>query len=93
MQDKANAVADRIAETERSLRDRFGELIGLDELADLLHFPSVGAIRKARLRGRLPVAVAQLPRRRGWYTTPRAVAEMLVRLEVSTQAPEDAPMS
>lgn len=78
----------RIAETEMSLRARFGELIGLADLALLLNFPSVGAARKARLRGRLPVTMAQLPNRRGWYTTPKAVAEMLVTLEELTQAPE-----
>jgi hypothetical protein len=78
----------RIAETERSLRERFGELIGLNELALLLHFPSVSAVRKARLRGRLPVAVAQLPNRRGWYTTPKAVAQVLANMEELTQSPD-----
>jgi len=93
MRDEANALAVCIAERERSLRARFGDLIGMEDLAGLLHFPSASAARKARLRGRLPVAVAQLPNRRDWYTTPRAVAEVLARLEISTRSPEDAPMS
>lgn len=83
MRDKVNALADRITEVERSLRGRFGDLIGLKDLTGLLRFPSTGAIRKARLRGRLPVAVAQFPNRRGWYTTPREVAEVLALFEAS----------
>jgi hypothetical protein len=74
----------RVEEIEISLRERYGDLLGLDDLAGLLRYPSVGAVRAARLRGRLPVEVTKLPHRRGWYTTPRALAGVLARLEVST---------
>ena len=77
----------RAEEIEISLRERYGDLLGLDDLAGLLRYPSVGAVRAARLRGRLPVEVTKLPHRRGWYTTPRALAGVLARLEVSTCPP------
>ena len=66
----------RVEAIESSLPERYGELIRLSDLAELFHFPTVEAIRKARLRGRLPISVAQLPNRRGWFASPRSVAEV-----------------
>jgi hypothetical protein len=69
------------AEREATLRERFGDVLTLSELAAVLRYPSVGAIRKARSRGQLPVAVVQMPPRRGWFATAEAVAELLCALE------------
>ena len=77
MQDNSKTLIARVEAIESSLRERYGELIGLSDLAELFHFPTVEAVRKARLRGRLPISVAQLPNRRGWFASPRSVAEML----------------
>lgn len=74
----------RVDSIETSMRDRYGELIGLADLAVIFNFPSIAAIRKARLRGRLPIYVAQLPNRRGWYSSPRAVALVLANFEETT---------
>lgn len=78
----------RVDEIESSLRERYGDLLGLDDLVGPLRYPSVAAVRAARLRGQLPVAVVKLPPRRGWYTTPRALAAVLARLEASTCPPD-----
>lgn len=71
------------AEREAALRKRYGEVLTLPDLADILRYPSVGAIRKARSRGQLPLALVQMPPRRGWFATAEAVAELLCTLEDS----------
>ena len=71
----------RLARREAELRRKFGELLTLEDLAPLLRYASVGAVRKARMRGKLPIPVKSIPHRRGWFTTPRAVAEFLEGLE------------
>ncbi|MBQ4853612.1 hypothetical protein IMW82_02830 [Rhodanobacter sp. B2A1Ga4] len=71
------------AERETDLRKRFGDVLTLSDLAAVLRYPSVGAVRKARERGQLPVALVQMPPRRGWFATTEAVAELLCALEHS----------
>lgn len=63
------------------LRQRYGELLTLAELAPLLRYPSVGALHKARHRNKLPLPLVQMPPRKRWYATVDAVAELLCRLE------------
>lgn len=69
------------AEREAALRQRFGDLLTLSDLAIVLRYPSVGAIRKARSLGQLPIALLRMPPRRGWFATASAVAELLCLLE------------
>ena len=69
------------SERETSLRKRFGDVLTLSDLVAVLRYPSVGAVRKARARGQLPLALVQMPPRRGWFTTAEAVAELLCALE------------
>lgn len=66
-----------IEQREAALRERYGDWLTLADLAPLLRYPSVGAIRQARLRGQLPVPVFRIPYRRGWFATPRTVAQFL----------------
>lgn len=74
------------SEREEDLRRRFGDFLTLSELAVLLRYPSVGAIRKARLRGQLPLRLIQMPPRRGWFATAETVAELLYALEQEQRA-------
>lgn len=69
------------AERAAALRDRFGDLLTLSDLAIVLRYPSIWAIRKARARGQLPVPLIQMPPRRQWFATAEAVAELLCALE------------
>lgn len=71
----------KLARRELELRERFGELLTLEDLAPLLKYSSVGAVRKARMRGKLPIPVKRIEHRRGWFATPRMVAEFLEGLE------------
>lgn len=72
------------AEHEVALRERFGDVLTLSDLASVLRYPSTGAIRKARARGQLPLQLVQMPPRRGWFATVEAVAELLCNLEDGT---------
>lgn len=69
------------AEREADLRTRFGDVLTLTDLAVVLRYASVGAIRKARSRGQLPVQLVKMQGRRGWFATADAVAEYLSSLE------------
>jgi hypothetical protein len=83
----------RVKEHELVLSDRYGSLLTLADLATILRYPSVQAVRQARLRGCLPVDVFQLPGRRGWFASAQSVARLLAELEtVETERPEDSAM-
>lgn len=75
------AVEQSARRIEDTLRENFGALLTQSDLARLLRYPSVQAVRKARARGTLAIPMFQLPMRRGWFTTARAVAEFLASLE------------
>lgn len=70
------------SERASALREQYGELLTLAELAPILKYPSVGALHKARHRNKLPLRLVQMPPRKRWYATVDAVAELLFRLEL-----------
>lgn len=74
----------RVDERAAELRAQYGEWLTLADLAPLLRYPTVGAIRKARLRGQLPIPVFQIAHRRGWFAKPRDVAEFLETIGART---------
>ena len=63
--------------SESTLVARYGPLMTLRDVAEILRYPSLPAARKARLRGKFPVQLVKLPNRRGWWATTRAVADYL----------------
>lgn len=69
------------SERMAALREQFGELLTVAELAQVLKYPSVGAIYKARFRDKLPILLVQMPPRKRLYATVDAVAELLCHLE------------
>jgi hypothetical protein len=72
-------------EREAELRERYGDLLTLSDLAAVLRYPSLGALKKARSRGLLPLTLVQMPPRREWFATTEAVAALLCRLEAASQ--------
>ncbi len=101
-QHKTSSDLSRLANRERALRERYGNLLTLNDLACVLRYPSVHAIRKAHSRGRLPLPLVKMPPRRGWFATPLAVAELLESLDsdpaaasvdMSSSAEEDVTTS
>lgn len=63
---------------------RYGELLSLADLAEVLRYPSVPAVRQARLRGSLAVHTQQIRGRKGWFATAKAVARYLEVLDTSS---------
>jgi hypothetical protein len=55
-------------------------LISASETARLLGYPSIGALAKARQTGRLPIAMFQVPGRRGWFAATQTVRAWLESL-------------
>jgi len=66
---------------EQALLLRFGELLTIEDIRAVFKYPSTDAVWKAHKRGTLPVKLAQFPRRRGWFTTAKAVAAALDDLD------------
>jgi hypothetical protein len=64
----------------RELVERYGALMPLKDVAEVLRYPSVHAARQARRRGQFPVQLIRIPNRRGWWASTRSVAEYLVAL-------------
>jgi hypothetical protein len=57
-----------------ALQRRYGEILTLAELGEVLRFPSHQATCKARRQGRIPLRMFQVPHRRGWFATAADVA-------------------
>lgn len=72
-----NQKRDRESERQSSLLTRYGEMLTLDELAAVLKYPSRQALHQAQRRGRLPVNLIRLPKRRGWFASTREIAKFL----------------
>ncbi len=73
---------------ELALRERYGELLTLADIAEVFRYPSEQAVRRAHSRGLLPVELVRFPgRRRGWFATARTVAALLDELD---RAPKTA---
>ena len=70
-----------VAAREEYFRRKYGELLTLNEIAEVLRYPSTQALRKAYERGTLPLELRRFPNRRGYFATARAVAMVVDSLE------------
>ena len=70
----------------KRLLQQYGELLTLKELATVLRYPSVGAIRTAAHRGRLPVRLYQFSHKRGKFAKVEEVAACLQAMEPDKQS-------
>lgn len=66
---------------ETWLLKEYGGLIDSATTAKVLGYRNVNALAKARSRGALAVPMVRIPNRRGWWTTPQALAGYLAGLE------------
>lgn len=85
--------SDRFERLQERLLLRFGELVGSDELQELLGFPSRGALRQAIHRNTLGLKLFNLPGRAGKYALTCDVAEWIWGLRSGSKKtqPETAP--
>lgn len=75
---------DRVKQIEDGLVLRYGPLLTLADLSEVLRYPSVQSVQKARLRGSLPVQMFRIPPRRGWFSSTRGLAEFLAFVELQS---------
>jgi hypothetical protein len=59
---------------ELLLLKEHGPILTAPETAKLLGYRSTEALKRARLRGILPVEMFAIPNRRGWFSSTQAVA-------------------
>lgn len=64
-----------------SLTQRYGQLLTLEEVAQVLRYPSVQAARTAHSRGQLPVPLFRMGPRRRLFASVGALADYLGSLE------------
>ena len=77
---------------EQEIRARYGEILTVGDLAEILKYPSAQALRKAHSRGRLPIKLLRFPNRKGYFATAKMVAEVLDSLEREPSQNEDDAM-
>lgn len=76
---------------ERELRAKYGTLLTLEDVTEVLRYPSRHAARKARSRGSLPVEMIKLPQRRKWLAPVRPMAEYLAGIDLELQERRERP--
>jgi hypothetical protein len=69
-----NMSSEAISERLGSIRERYGDLLDLKQVADFYRYPSVQAVRKAHQRGTLPVMLHRFPRKVGFFAKAEDVA-------------------
>lgn len=76
------------SQTDRTsyLLDKYGELLTLDDVRELLKYPSVASLLQAHRRGKLPIRLITIPERRGWFATTRQAINFFHKLEIDSQA-------
>lgn len=62
---------------EEQLREKYGELLSLDALAEAFGARSRDAIRRAHSKDQLPVELVRVPFKRGYFARVRDVARAL----------------
>lgn len=63
------------------IREKYGELLTIAEIAEVLKYKTVYAVKKAHLRGHLPIELKRFPHRRGLFATAEAVSRCLEELD------------
>jgi len=66
---------------ERRLYDRYGELLTVENLAEVLRYESTGALMQALYRGTFLIPLLRWPNRRGYFARVADVAAHLARCE------------
>lgn len=65
------------------LRQKYGDLLTIDEVADVLRYKTVAAVRKAHSRKTLPVALYRFKGRAGYFARAEEVAKSIENMNLS----------
>lgn len=66
---------------EKELKDTYGHLLTIKDIAGIFRYPSSESVLKAHHRGSLPVKLLKFPKRKSLFATPKAVALILIDLD------------
>jgi len=66
-----------------AIREKYGELLSLDDVAEIFKYNSVAAVRKAHSRGTLPVHLYRFPNKSGFYAKSDEVADSIEKMILS----------
>lgn len=80
----AQTNGDRVQRVEDRLVLRYGPLLTIADVTEVLRYPSVQAVQKARLRGSLPIKMFRMPPRRGWFVSSHTLAVFLAAVELQS---------
>ena len=70
-----------IGERLAAIRERYGELLLLEDVAEVFKYPTVDAVRKANNRGSLPVKLYRFEGKNGLYARCNEVAEAIENMK------------
>jgi len=73
----SNAVQPNQESLLNHLRTKYGELLTLDEVAEVLRYKSVDAVRKAHSRKSLPVTLYRFQGRAGYFARADEIADCI----------------
>ena len=71
------------------LLERYGPVVGGQDLRRLLGYPSPASFRQAAMRGTIPVPVFEIPNRRGRFALTQEVATWLIACRNTATQPTD----
>jgi hypothetical protein len=63
-----------------ALRDKYGELLELGDIAVIFKYKTIEAVRKAHSRGTLPVSLYRFHKKSGWYAKTTEAANCIENL-------------
>ena len=69
------------------MRNKYGELLTLEEVAEVFRYKTLAAVRKAHSRKTLPVALYRFKGRSGYFAKADEIAEALESLSLSEAVP------
>lgn len=64
------------------IRNKYGELLTLENVADLFKYNTIGAVRKAHNRGTLPIHLYKFPHKSGLYAKAEEAAKAIEEMSL-----------
>lgn len=74
-------------DTVTYLREKYGQLLTIEEVAEIFRYKTVAAVRKAHARKTLPINLYRLKGRSGFFAHVEDVAECIEKMKLSSPVP------
>lgn len=66
---------------EQEIAGKYGHLLGLEEIKDVLKYKSVEALKKAHYDGKLPLKLKKIEGRSGMFCTAKAITQYIDQVD------------